>query len=257
MTPGAVLITGGAARIGAHISRGLAKDGWAVCVHYNRSSQAAETLCTEINELGGHAVAVQANLAIYQDLSQLITASRQALGQPLTALINNASTFSADTAQSLNNAGYDYHMDVNLRAPLILSRDFAAQCPPEDSGVIINIIDQRVLKPNPTYFTYHLSKAGLYHSTKTLAQALAPHIRVNGIGPGPTLQNIDQSRDMFSDEAQHTLLQRGSPPDDILSGIGYLLSAKSVTGQMIAIDSGQHLTWQTADILAATPEGGL
>jgi len=257
MTSRAVLITGGATRIGAHITRGLAKDGWAVCVHYNRSSKAAEELCAEINKGSGKTVAVQANLAIRQDLGGLITASRKKLGLPLTALINNASTFSADTAQTLDNTRYDYHMDVNLRAPLILSRDFAAQCPPADGGVIINMIDQRVLKDNPTYFTYHLSKAGLYHSTKTLAQALAPHIRVNGIGPGPTLQNANQSRAMFSGEAEHTLLQRGSPPDDILSGIRYLLSAKSVTGQMIAIDSGQHLTWQTADILAATPKGAL
>lgn len=257
MTQGAVLITGGAARIGAHIARGLAQDGWDICVHYNRSAHAADALCQEIKKAGGAAVSIGANLAIRQEVGGLIAASSTALGRPLTALINNASTFSPDTAQTMDNAGFDYHMDVNLRAPLMLSRDFAAQCPERADGVIINMIDQRVLKPNPTYFTYHLSKTGLHHSTKTLAQALAPHIRVNGIGPGPTLQNTDQSRAMFSGEAEHTLLKRGSPPDDILGGIRYLLAAKSVTGQMIAVDSGQHLTWQTADILAATPKGAL
>jgi len=257
MSLGGVLITGGAARIGAHIARGLAKDGWDIGVHYNRSKDTADALCREIIDAGGNAISVGGNLAIRQDVDSLIARSAEALEKPLTALINNASTFSPDTAQSQNNASFDYHMDVNLRAPLMLSRDFAAQCPEDAGGVIINMIDQRVLKPNPTYFTYSTAKTALYHSTKTLAQALAPHIRVNGIGPGPTLQNTDQSAAMFSDETRHTLLKRGSPPDDILAGIRYLLGAVSVTGQMIAIDGGQHLTWQTADILAATPQGAI
>jgi NAD(P)-dependent dehydrogenase (short-subunit alcohol dehydrogenase family) len=257
MSGGAVLITGGAARIGAHIARGLAADGWEVCLHYNRSKSAADRLCHEIISAGGAAVSIGGNLAIRQDVGRLITRSAAALGRPLTALINNASTFSPDTAQSHNNALFDYHMDINLRAPLMLSRDFAAQCPQDVTGVIINMIDQRVLKPNPTYFTYTAAKTALYHSTKTLAQALAPHIRVNGIGPGPSLQNTDQSAEMFLSEVQNTLLKRGSPPEEILAGIRYLLNAMSVTGQMIAIDGGQHLTWQTADILAATPKGAI
>ena len=257
MTKRTALITGGAARIGAHIAQNLAKEGWDICIHYNRSKTAAEKLCTALTALGVQAVAIHANLAIRQDVDTLIARSARKAGKPLTALINNASTFSPDTAQSLDNASFDYHMDVNLRAPLMLSRDFAAQCPQEADGIIINMIDQRVLKPNPTYFSYSASKTALYHSTKTLAQALAPHIRVNGIGPGPTLQNIDQNNDMFANEAQHTLLQRGSPPEDIMGGLRYLLNARSVTGQMIAIDGGQHLTWKTADILAATPQGAI
>lgn len=257
MTDKAVLITGSAARIGAHIAEGLAKNGWAVGVHYNRSKAPAEALCERIKAAGGTAVSVGANLAVRQDVDRLIAQTAQKLGQPLTALINNASTFAPDTAQSLNNASFDYHMDVNLRAPMMLARDFAAQCPTDKNGVIINMIDQRVLKPNPTYFSYTLAKSALYTATKTLAQALAPHIRVNGIGPGPTLQNTGQDKDMFAEEAQHTLLQRPSPPGDILAAINYLLSARSVTGQMLAIDCGQHLTWQTADILSATPDGAL
>ena len=257
MTTKAVLITGGAARIGAVIARGLAKDGWAVCTHYNRSDALAETLCNEIIATDGQAVSVQADLTSHADVERLITNAAEALNQPLTALINNASTFSPDTAQTMTQAMFDYHMDVNLRAPIMLARDFADQCPKETDGVIINMIDQRVLKPNPTYFTYSLSKAALYNSTKTLAQAFAPHIRVNGIGPGPTLQNTGQDEEMFLKEAKHTLLERPSPPDDMLAGVRYLLGAKSVTGQMIAIDSGQHLTWKTPDILSATPKGAI
>ncbi len=261
MSNKAVLITGGAARIGAVIARGLSDDGWRLCIHYNRSKDAAQKLCAEIKSSGGHAVTVHGNLAIRADVESLISRSANALEQPLTALINNASTFSPDAAQSMSNAGFDYHMDVNLRAPLMLSQCFAAQYsqngPQGDNGVIINMIDQRVLKPNPTYFTYNISKTALYHSTKTLAQAFAPHIRVNGIGPGPSLQNSDQNPDMFSGEANNTLLGRGSPPSDILSGVRYLLNARSVTGQMVAVDCGQHLTWQTADIMAATPKGAI
>ena len=257
MTDKAVLITGGAARIGAIIAQGLAADGWAVAIHYNRSKAAANQLCEHINSSGGHAISVGGNLAIRGDVESLIARTVQALGQPLTALINNASTFTPDSAQTLSNASYDFHMDVNLRAPLMLARSFAEQCPHNSHGAIINMIDQRVLKPNPTYFSYSLAKAALFASTKTLAQAFAPQIRVNGIGPGPTLQNIDQDASMFAAEAKHSLLEKTSPPDDILGGVRYLLGAKSVTGQMIAIDSGQHLTWQTPDILSATPDGAL
>jgi len=257
MTQKAVLITGGAARIGAILSNGLAQDGWAVAVHYNRSRTAADELCHLIKQSGGTARPVSGNLAIRQDVDTLIARASEALGTPLTALINNASTFAPDTAQTLNHSGFDYHMDVNLRAPMMLARDFAAQCPPDEDGVIINMIDQRVLKPNPTYFTYTLAKSALYSATKTLAQAMAPHIRVNGIGPGPTLQNTGQNEQMFAQEAKHTLLQHSSPPEAILGGVRYILEATSVTGQMIAIDSGQHLTWQTPDILSATPDGAL
>lgn len=257
MTEKTVLITGGAARIGAATARGLADDGWMVCVHYNRSKSEAEALCREITSDGGRAVNVGGNLSERSDVDSLIARASQALGHPLTALVNNASTFSPDTAQTLTDEMLDYHMDVNLRAPLILSRDFAAQCPKGTDGIIINMIDQRVLKPNPTYFSYSLAKSALYSSTKTLAQALAPHIRVNGVGPGPTIQNTGQDEAMFLQEAKNTLLERPSPPEDILAGIRYLLSAKSVTGQMIAIDSGQHLNWKTQDILSSTPKGAI
>ena len=162
------------------------------------------------------------------------------------ALINNASTFEPDTAQDFTAETWDYHRSVNLDAPMRLSSDFAAQA--EAGGCIINMIDNRVLKPNPQFFTYSLAKAGLYWATKTMAQSFAPFVRVNGIGPGPTLENTNQADGEFAAEVKATLLEAGSPPDTILHGVRYLLSAKAVTGQMIAVDGGQHLLWQTPDI---------
>ncbi len=238
----AVLITGSAARVGAFISRGLAADGWHVCIHYNSSADKAQTLADEISSSGGSASIVQADLSAPNDTGELISRC----DRPLSALINNASTFKHDTAQDFTAETWDYHRAVNLDAPLRLSADFAAQAPRGAS--IINMIDQRVLKPNPQFFTYSLAKAGLYWATKTMAQSYAPNVRVNGIGPGPTLENKGQAPGEFDAEAKATLLGEGSPPETILHGIRYLLSAKAVTGQMIAVDSGQHLVWQTPDL---------
>lgn len=252
---GAVLITGAGSRVGAALARGLAKDDWAVAIHYSRSETGALALQNEINTSGGTAEAVSANLNIPADYNSLIARASKALGQPLTALINNASTFTADTAENFTPATFDHHMNVNLRAPLALSQHFAAQVPSHKQGAIINMLDQRVLKPNPMFFTYSISKSALYWSTKTLAQSLAPKVRVNAIGPGPTLKNAAQTEDHFSHETKSTLLGYGSPPDRILDAARYLLSAKSVTGQMIAVDGGQHLTWQTEDLVAGYPSG--
>ena len=238
----AVLITGAGTRLGAYLARGLSDDGWHVCIHYNRSFDKAEALRKTIESVGGSANLVKANLSVPQDVNSLI----ERCGRPLHALINNASTFQPDTAEAFSTAIWDYHRAVNLDAPLRLSADFAAQA---DSGAsIINMIDQRVLKPNPQYFSYSLAKAGLYWATKTMAQSFAPAIRVNGIGPGPTLENTQQAKGDFTAETNATLLGEGSPPDTILHGVRYLLSANAVTGQMIAIDGGQHLLWQTPDL---------
>jgi NAD(P)-dependent dehydrogenase (short-subunit alcohol dehydrogenase family) len=238
----AVLITGGAARVGAHLARGLAKDGWHICIHYNQSRAQADELAKEIAAARGTASLVQANLSAPDQVGGLI----EACGRKLHALINNASTFQSDTAQDFTTESWDYHRSVNLDAPLRLSADFAKQA--SAGASIINMIDQRVLKPNPQFFTYSLAKAGLYWATKTLAQSFAPNIRVNGIGPGPTLENTEQAPGEFQAEVKATLLGAGSPPDTILQGVRYLLSAEAVTGQMIAIDGGQHLLWQTPDM---------
>ena len=237
----AVLITGAGARVGAHLARGLAAQGWAVAIHYNRSKHGAGALLEEITNKGGRAAIVQANLFVPQDLESLVSRASQALGNPLTALINNASTFENDDAKTFSNADFDYHMSVNLRAPLRLAQQFAIQLPDGAYGSIINMVDQRVLNPDPSYFTYGISKAALYAATKTLAQSLAPHIRVNAIGPGPTLQNKAQTEDEFKLESNSTLLGKGSSPDNLLGAALYLLGAEAVTGQMLTVDGGQHL----------------
>ena len=238
----AILITGAGARVGRHLAMGLAADGWAVAVHYNRSKTGADNLVADIQKQDGKAAAVQANLFVPQEIDNLVRKSSHALGMPLTGLINNASTFQDDRAENFSRASYDYHMNINLRAPVMLAQQLAKQLPNGETGCIINMIDQRVLKPDPTFFTYAMSKSALHWATKTLAQSLAPHIRVNAIGPGPTLKNHTQTYDDFTAEAGSTLLKAGSPPDSLLDAARYLLMAKSVTGQMIAVDGGQHLS---------------
>lgn len=238
----AILITGAGARIGRYLAKGLAADGWAVAIHYNRSSKGAETLAAEITGQEGTAAIVQANLFVPQDLDSLVDRAAKALGRPLTALINNASTFDDDRVNDFTRASYDYHMDINLRAPVMLAQQLAAQLPEGEAGHVINMIDQRVLNPDPTFFTYAMSKSALHWATKTMAQALAPHIRVNAVGPGPSLKNHTQTDEDFAEEAGSTLLGTGSPPDSLLRSVRYLLAATSVTGQMIAVDGGQHLS---------------
>ena len=247
-----ILITGAGARVGAHFATGLAGDGWRVAIHYNRSKAGAKALAAQINEAGGKAIIVQANLSVPQELDSLVERAANALGTPLTALINNASTFAPDTAESFTRAIYDFHMDVNLRAPLTLTQKLAQQLADGDTGVVINMIDQRVLKPNPLFFTYSTAKSALFWATKTQAQSYAPRLRINGIGPGPTLPNIHQQSEEFDAEAAATLLGCPSSAEALLDGVRYLLNAHAVTGQMIAIDSGQHLTWQTPDLILDT-----
>lgn len=239
-----ILITGAGTRVGKILAQGLADDGWSVAIHYNRSQKSADALVKEIRKQGGNASAVQANLNVPSELNSLIERAVAALGMPLTGLINNASTFSPDEVQTFTSAGYDHHLDVNLKAPLQLARDFAGQVPIDDQGVIINMLDQAVLNPSPDFFTYGVSKAALHAATVTLAQALAPKVRVCGIGPGPTLQSTHQTAKEFQRSVDRTPLKTGSPPEEILQAVRYLLSAKSVTGQMIAVDGGEHLIFQ-------------
>lgn len=247
-----VLITGAGVRVGRALALELARDGWQVAVHYNTSHEAADAVVREITQAGGAAVSVGGNLANTNNLDALIPNAAQALGGPMTALINNASTFENDQAQTFTRESWDLHFEVNLFAPVRLSQAFALALPEHETGAIVNIIDQRVLKPAPTFFTYYLSKATLLTATKTLAQSLAPRIRVNAIGPGPTLRNVRQSEADFSKQCAATLLQTGSPPDTLVEAARFLLQARAVTGQMLAVDGGQHLTWETPDIAGIT-----
>ncbi|MEE9272620.1 MAG: SDR family oxidoreductase [Robiginitomaculum sp.] len=237
----AILITGGAARIGAYLSKGLAADGYQVAIHYNSSKKTPQNLVQDIQSEGRKAVCVQADLTNASDVETLISRAAKAIGCPLTALINNASTYAPDKADKFSASDFDNHMDVNLKAPIVLAKTFTAALPEHESGTIINMIDQRVLRPRPDFFTYSLSKAALLTATKTMAQSFAPRVRVCGIGPGPTIQSVHQSDEEFNAEVQNTLLGNGSPPETILHAARYLLSAKAVTGQMIAVDGGQHL----------------
>jgi NAD(P)-dependent dehydrogenase (short-subunit alcohol dehydrogenase family) len=242
---GGALVTGAGRRIGRTLALRAASLGYAVAVHYRSSERDARAVKAEIEAAGGRAALVMADLADVGATEPLVEAAAAAVG-PLTLLVNNASLFEDDRVGALTPAEWDAHMAANLRAPVFLAQAFAAQ--EGARGLIVNLLDQRVWRPTPLYFSYAVSKAALWHATRMLAQALAPHIRVNGIGPGPTLPSIHQSEATFADEARHVLLQRRDTPEEIADALAYLVDAPSVTGQMIAVDGGQHLAWRTPDV---------
>lgn len=242
------LVTGAGARLGRALAIALGEDGWSVGVHYSRSQAGAEETAAAIEASGSKAVLLQADLLNEASTADLIPKAEAAFGAPVSLLVNSASTFVEDNAQTHTRESWDTHMEVNLRAPVLLAQAFAKTLGQDRKGLIINLIDQRVLKLNPQFFTYTLSKSALWTVTRTLAQALAPHIRVNGIGPGPTLRSVHQSEAEFDAEAAATLTGEGSNPDEIVKAMRYLIAASSVTGQMIASDGGQHLLWQTPDM---------
>jgi NAD(P)-dependent dehydrogenase (short-subunit alcohol dehydrogenase family) len=245
---GRVLITGAAKRIGRQIALDLAAAGWQVAIHYNSSADAAVALCRQIEAAGGSAVAVPGNLSRLDVPERVIAEAGAGLGG-LTCLINNASRFEPDEVGTITQESWAGHLDTNLRAPVFLSQAFAAQLPAGDAGNIINIIDQRVWKLNPRFFSYTASKAALWTATRTLAQALAPRIRVNAIGPGPALANLRMDPEEFRKQSQLTILERGTSPEEISAAVRYILSAPAMTGQMIVLDGGQHLVWQTPDVV--------
>ncbi len=242
-----VLVTGAAKRLGRAIALDLAQAGWNVAIHYNGSKADADSAAQAARAAGVKAEIIQADLSQESQTATLVSRAAAAIG-PLTALINSASLFENDDWQSATRKSWDDHIEVNLRAPLLLSQVFAKQLPAGQNGNIINLIDQRVLKPTPQFLSYSVSKAGLYWLTTTLAQGMGPNIRVNAVGPGPTLKNPRQSDADFDRQRDATILKRGADPADICAAVRYLLDAASVTGQMIAVDGGQHLIWQTPDV---------
>jgi NAD(P)-dependent dehydrogenase (short-subunit alcohol dehydrogenase family) len=246
--PGSVLITGAARRIGRKLALDLAADGWAVAIHCNSSRDDAETLRSEIAGQGGRSAIVVGDLSDPQVPDRLIAAAASALG-PLTCLINNASRFEPDEASNVTLESWASHLDTNLRAPVFLSQSFAAQLPQDTDGNIINIIDQRVWKLTPKFFSYTASKSALWTVTRTLAQALAPRIRVNAIGPGPALPNARMEETDFERQSRLTLLKRGTSPEEISAAAKFILAAPAMTGQMIVLDGGQHLLWQTREVV--------
>ncbi len=247
----AALVTGGAKRIGRRIVERLVQNGYAVAVHCRNFEQEVHNLVNIIRADGGTAMALEADLADADALAGLIDTARFALG-PLHLLVNNASLFESDTLADLNDRLWDAHFAVNLRAPVFLARDFARQVTSDETGAVINIVDQRVWRLNPRFFSYTLTKAALWTATQTMAQDLAPRIRVNAIGPGPTLPSSRQNPADFAIQSKTLPLESGPDPDDIAEAVLYLARAKSVTGQMIAVDGGQHLAWQTPDVTDVT-----
>lgn len=236
----------------------LAQGGFDVAVHYASSRTGADETATEIRALGRKAVALQADLLDPDQTQALFPAAVAALGGPITCLVNNASVFEYDTIHTATRSGWDRHLDSNLRAPFVLTQAMAAQDlipgvdgegEPLASGLIINMIDQRVLKPTPEFMTYTIAKMALWAMTRTTAQGLAPAIRVNAIGPGPTLRGARQSQAHFDAQRANTVLGRGAGAADITAALGYFLDAPAVTGQLLCVDGGQHLGWQTPDVL--------
>lgn len=245
---GAALVTGAGRRIGHALALEAARAGYDVAVHHRASVDEAEETVAAVRGLGRRAVTVRADLAD-EDAVRGLIGQASSIG-PVTLLVNSASAFQDDRAGGLNRRTWDLHLETNLRAPIVLAETFAAALPADRQGLIVNIVDQRVLRPNPQFFSYSLAKAGLWWATQTLAQALAPRIRVNAIGPGPTLPSVHQAPGEFEAEAAGVLLQRRATPDEVAAALRYLIDAPSVTGQMIAVDGGQHLGWQTPDIVA-------
>ncbi len=252
------LVTGGGARLGRAMALYLGKRGYSVAVHYATSKDGAEDVSSEIRKMGQDSVALQADLRDEAAMQDLLPAAAKALGGPINCLINNASIFEYDNIETATRESWNRHIESNLRAPFVLTQALASQAPDpiEDSqgepvaqALVINMIDQRVHKLTPEFMSYTIAKMGLWAMTRTTAQALAPKVRVNGIGPGPTLQGHRQSETHFARQRAATVLERGANLDDIVAALGYFLDAAAVTGQMIAVDGGQHLAWQTPDVL--------
>ena len=235
-----VLITGAAKRIGCVIAIELARAGWNVGVHFHKSHDQALNLVRDLQGIGVKAVALQAELSDEVKVEKLFSAAVDALG-PITCLINNASVFEEDMALNVSKNTWHAHMDVNLRAPFLLSQCLAKSLPDNSFASIVNIVDQRVWNPTSQFTSYTLSKMGLWNVTQLLARALAPRIRVNAVGPGPTLQSVHQSAEDFAHETSEVLLKREVKPQDISRGVLFIIQSPTMTGQMIALDSGQHL----------------
>lgn len=247
--PKRALVTGAGARLGKAMAEALGAAGWSVAVHYRGSKSGAEATAEAIRSAGGQAELVRADLSDEEDTASLVRAAQESLGGPLTLLVNSASVFLDDSATEHSKQSWDTHLNTNLRAPVLMAQHFARALPKTEAGLIVNMLDMRVWKLNPLFFTYTLSKSALWTATRTLAQSFAPNIRVNGIGPGPTLENIHQAPGEFAAEAAATLTEQGSNPAEIVKALMFLIHADSITGQMIASDGGQHLMWQTPDVI--------
>jgi NAD(P)-dependent dehydrogenase (short-subunit alcohol dehydrogenase family) len=239
-TEGAALVTGGARRIGAHLVRALAGHGYAVAIHHRASVREAEALAAEIERAGGKAAPVQADLGDPAQLEALLVTAGAAIG-PITVLVNNAAIFERDRATDFTLEQWDRHLAINLRAPVVLAREFARRLAAGIDGLVVNLLDERIATPSRSYFSYTMSKMALAAATELLAAALAPRVRVNGIAPGLSLISGAQSEDDFRRLVDRTPLGKGSSPDAIAEALAYLLQADVVTGQVLFVDGGRRL----------------
>lgn len=244
------LVTGGARRIGLAIVRDLASHGWAVAIHCKTSTEEAEAIAGQIRATGGRAAVIAADLAEPAGVATVLPQAADALG-PIALLVNNAAVFAEDGLGSLDYGVWQTHFDVNVRAPVFLADAFAAQLPEGTEGNVVNMIDQRVWKLHPQAVSYTLAKSALWTATQILAQALAPRIRVNAIGPGPTFPSAAEGDAGLAREVAGVPLRRRVDPQDFGRAIRFLVATPSITGQMLALDSGQHLGWETPDITGA------
>lgn len=253
----AALVTGAGKRLGRAMALALADAGLDVAVHYSQSRAEAEETVAQIEAKGRKSVAVAADLLDEAQTVPLVSRAAAALGAPLTVLVNNASIFEHDDISSATRETWDRHFESNLRAPFVLTQEFSRQVPaaepdengePRAQGLVVNMIDQRVHKLTPDFATYTIAKMGLWAFTRTAAQGLAPHIRVNGIGPGPTLRGGRQTEEDFARQRSATVLERGVNVGDITGALLYFLNAPAVTGQILCVDGGQHLGWKTPDV---------
>ena len=251
--PRTVLITGAAKRIGRAMALDMAAHGWTVAVHYNTSEKDAATVCETIIAGGGRAAPIRADLTDETDCATLIGRAVAAVG-PVTCLINNASIFEKDSPQTATKESWDAHMQINLRAPFVLVQGFVGQLPAGTAGNVVNIIDQRVWNLSGFFTSYTVSKAALWTLTRTLAVALAPGIRVNAVGPGPTLPSVRQTEEQFQRQWQAVPLARPVDPQEICDAVRFILDAPAMTGQMIALDGGQHLGWTPTGRTKASDE---
>jgi NAD(P)-dependent dehydrogenase (short-subunit alcohol dehydrogenase family) len=250
--PRTALVTGAARRVGRAVALALADAGFAVAVHCRRSLEAAEQTASAIRAKGRHAAVLAADLADEAQASALIERAATALG-PIGVLINNASTFERDEWRDATRSSWDAHLEPNLRAPFVLIQHFARALPEGAEGVVVNMLDQRVWSITPHFVSYTISKTGLWALTQSMALALAPRIRVAAIGPGPTLPSSRQTEEQFAKQCAGLPLQHGTSPEEIGRAVIAILALPSFTGQMLALDGGQHLQWHPSPRHGATP----
>jgi NAD(P)-dependent dehydrogenase (short-subunit alcohol dehydrogenase family) len=250
MTPSrqqVALVTGAAKRIGRTIALALARDGWDIAVHYGQSRAEALALVEEISAMGRRALALPCDLANEAGVRQLLSQAAR-LG-PVGCVVNNASLFQYDAAESFSTASLDLHMHANVAAPILLSQALYQATAPDRQAVVVNLLDQKLYNPNPDFLSYTLSKAALLSATTLLAQALAPRVRVVGVAPGITLVSGDQSSADFDQAHRVTPLGKSSTPDDIAAAVCFVAGASAITGTTLLVDGGQHLIPLQRDVM--------